>query len=227
MPASNDELPQGSRSIRLYSSLGIVLCSVGLFLALAGQVFEGRTRAYDDALLLWFRDPSNLSRPAGPAWVAEAVRDFTSLGSVPLLVLALLLTTGYLLLAGRHRFAGFTLLSTLGGSALSFALKGSYHRPRPSVVPHLSDVMTSSFPSGHAMHAAVVFLTFGALLAEAMPRRRLKLFILGSALGVTGLVGVSRVYLGVHYPSDVLAGWIAGLAWASASVLAARASRRA
>jgi undecaprenyl-diphosphatase len=215
-----------SRVLRLYLRMGSVLVCAGVFLALAGRVLEGDTRAVDDRLLLALRDPSDLSKPLGPSWFAEAVRDITSLGSVPLLAIALAVAVGYLLLAGKRRFALFTLLATLGGSAFSFALKGSYSRPRPAVVPHLSEVMTSSFPSGHAMHAAVVFLTFGGLLAEAARHRRLKIYILVNALLVTALVGFSRVYLGVHYPSDVLGGWIAGLGWAGFSAMVARWLRR-
>ena len=218
-------LTRPSRVVRLYVSLGAVLLYGGLFLALAGQVFQGETRAYDDRLLRMFRNPSDLAKPVGAGWVAETVRDITSLGSVPLLAFALGVAVGYLLLAGKRRLALFTLIATLGGSALSFLLKGSYNRPRPTLVPHLSDVITSSFPSGHAMHAAVVFLTFGGLLAEAAPRKRLKLYILAVALLATAAVGISRVYLGVHYPSDVLAGWIAGLGWASLSAMAARLFR--
>ncbi len=226
MPASMKQTVSTSRAVRLYVSLGALLLCVGSFLALAGRVLQGETRAFDDQLLLAFRDPVELSRPIGPGWVAEAVRDVTSLGSVPLLAIALVIAVGYLLLAGKRRFALFSLLATLGGSALSFALKGSYNRPRPGLVPHLSEVITSSFPSGHAMHAAVVFLTFGALLAETTRRRRLKIYILCIAVGITALVGVSRVYLGVHYPSDVLGGWIAGLGWASLSAVGARGMTR-
>jgi len=225
MPAPMNPLTRPSRVVRLYVSLGAVLLYGGLFLALAGQVFQGETRAYDDRLLRMFRNPSDLAKPVGAGWVAETVRDITSLGSVPLLAFALGVAVGYLLLAGKRRLALFTLIATLGGSALSFLLKGSYNRPRPTLVPHLSDVITSSFPSGHAMHAAVVFLTFGGLLAEAAPRKRLKLYILAVALLATAAVGISRVYLGVHYPSDVLAGWIAGLGWASLSAMAARLFR--
>src|SRR5207302_4145258 len=106
------------------------------------------------------------------------------------------------------------LVATLGGFLISGLLKNHYERPRPAVVPHLSYVYSSSFPSGHSMLSAVIYLTLGSLLARLAERRRLKIYCVAVAMLLTFLVGVSRVYLGVHYPTDVLAGWAAGLAWA-------------
>jgi undecaprenyl-diphosphatase len=118
------------------------------------------------------------------------------------------------------------LAATLGGLLLSTVLKERFDRPRPDVVPHKSHVMTSSFPSGHSLNSAVVYLTLGSLLAGLSQQRRLRLYFFGVALLLTFLVGVSRVYMGVHYPTDVLAGWFAGLAWALSCSLAARWLRR-
>ena len=117
----------------------------------------------------------------------------------------------------------FVLIATGGGLVISSVLKDIIARDRPSIVPHLSYVSTSSFPSGHSMLAAVAYLTLGSLLARLVVERRVKIYILVVALLITGLVGVSRVYMGVHYPTDVLAGWSAGLAWASICWLVARA----
>jgi undecaprenyl-diphosphatase len=116
----------------------------------------------------------------------------------------------------------FTLAATIGGTFVSLLLKNLFDRPRPEIVPHLSHVMTSSFPSGHSMLAAVVYLTLGSLLAAVMPTRGLKVYVLAVAVLLTIFVGLSRIYLGVHYPTDVLAGWLAGLTWALVCWLAAR-----
>jgi undecaprenyl-diphosphatase len=129
---------------------------------------------------------------------------------------------GYLVIARRHHAAIFILVATVGGALLSTALKGLYSRPRPDVVPHLASVTSYSFPSGHAMLSAVVYLTLGALLARLVEGRWTKLYFVGVAVLLTILVGSSRVYLGVHYPTDVAAGWAAGVGWAVLCWLLAR-----
>jgi undecaprenyl-diphosphatase len=120
----------------------------------------------------------------------------------------------YLWLVGKTRLMIFTLAATIGGALVSFGLKSAFSRPRPEIVPHLTHVYTSSFPSGHSMISAVVYLTLGSLLAAIMPNLKLKVYVLAVAIILTVFVGISRIYLGVHYPTDVLAGWLAGLVWA-------------
>jgi undecaprenyl-diphosphatase len=115
----------------------------------------------------------------------------------------------------RRRGAALLVSASVGGGMIvSTLLKFGFERPRPDLVPHATQVYTASFPSGHAMLSAVVFLTLGALLARVHKPRRVKLFFLSLAVVLTMLVGCSRVYLGVHWPSDVLAGWCVGAAWA-------------
>jgi len=196
---------------------GIVLLSglVLLFLRLADEVFEGETQAFDQSILLLFRDPTNINQLIGPSWLHEAVRDVTSIGSFSILGLLVGGIVIYLLLTNRRAIALFALASVLGGTAISTLLKLTYNRPRPDLTT-MSQQFTSSFPSGHAMLSAVTFLTLGAILSQLAPTRALRIYAIVSAIFLTVLVGVSRVYMGVHYPSDVLAGWCLGAAWALA-----------
>jgi undecaprenyl-diphosphatase len=170
--------------------------------------------AFDTAILLAFRVAGDPSTPIGPPQLHEAVRDITALGSFSVLVFICLSVIIYLFIARRPAAALFVLASVAGGQALSTLLKLGIDRPRPELVPHLMDVFTLSFPSGHAMLSAVTYLTLGALLAQVSTGRTMKIYVLAMAVLVTVLVGVSRIYLGVHWPSDVLAGWCAGAAWA-------------
>ena len=160
--------------------------------------------------------------PVGPAWLPEVGRDVTALGGVTLIVLVTGVVAGFLLLDRKYAATVFTLAATASGFALGAVLKSLFQRPRPSVVPHLMHANYSSFPSGHSMMSAVVYLTLGALLARLVAERRLKFYVLAVALLLTGIVGVSRVYMGVHYPTDVLAGWCVGLVWASLCWLVGR-----
>jgi undecaprenyl-diphosphatase len=193
-----------------------------VFIELLDEVSEGETRSVDEALLLGLRAPGDPTDPLGPPWFEEAMRDITSLGSVSALVIAVLAVVGFLALAKAWRPAIFTLAACGGGLAVSSLLKYAVDRPRPDLVPHGNLIHTSSFPSGHSMLSAVVYLTLAALVARLIDRKRLKGYALAVAVLVTLLVGVSRIYLGVHWPSDVLAGWSAGAAWALGCWLIAR-----
>ena len=184
------------------------------FAKLADAVVEGETRDFDELLLLSLRSPADPSDPLGPRWLEEMMRDFTALGGVGVLSAVTLAVVGFLAMTRRRHAAATVAVSVLGGLLLSHALKWGFARPRPDLVPHGQAVYTQSFPSGHAMMSAVAYLTLGALLARTQPRRRAKLYFLAVAGLLTALVGVSRVYLGVHWPTDVLAGWTVGAGWA-------------
>jgi undecaprenyl-diphosphatase len=203
-------------------ALAIVVASVWLFADLADEVLEGDTSRFDARVLLMLRDADDPATPIGPTWLAEAGRDITAIGGTAVLMLMIAAVTGYLWLIGKRGAMWLVLASTIGGWLLSSLLKYFFARPRPDVVPHLADVHTASFPSGHSMMSAVVYLTLGALLTRLVGRPLVKLYLLGVACLLTGLVGASRVYLGVHYPTDVLAGWLAGLVWATLCWLVAR-----
>jgi undecaprenyl-diphosphatase len=184
------------------------------FATLADAVGRGTTRSFDEALLVALRTPGDLADPVGPGWFEEMMRDFTALGSTGVLTLMVLAVAGFLAMSRKGHAALFVLLSVAGGVLLSQAVKWAYARPRPDLVPHGAEVYSASFPSGHSMMSAVVYLTLGALLARTLSDMAVRSYILAVAVVLTVLVGASRVYLGVHWPTDVLAGWALGGAWA-------------
>lgn len=176
----------------------------------------------DSRILLAFREPGDPANPIGSATFEGYVRDITALGGTALLTLFTALVVIFLLIAGKWQLALFVLVAVGGGQIVSTLLKLGIDRPRPDLVPHLMRETSLSFPSGHAMMSAVTYMTLGSLLARIVPERRLKIFFISVAVLLTLIVGVSRVYLGVHWPSDVLAGWCAGFAWAIGCWLIAR-----
>ncbi|HEX5355785.1 MAG TPA: phosphatase PAP2 family protein [Aquabacterium sp.] len=186
------------------------------FLEVAEEVLDGGAHAFDLTVLnlLGMHSPSGLGDR--PAWMLAMARDITALGSVTVLGLMVSAVIVFLAIAGRHMTALFVLMATTSGVLTMTALKGIFHRPRPELLAHGDYVMLASFPSGHAMVSALVYLTLGALLSQLMSSARLKLFVMGAMLILTGLIGISRIYLGVHWPTDVMAGWAAGTAWALA-----------
>ena len=196
-------------------ALGGAATGVLAFILIAGTVFNGGFRGIDEALLLALRNPADLSDPLGPAWFEEMVRDLTALGSTAVLTLIVLAVSGFLYLTDRPRKALAVLGWSAAGALLSTVTKLGFARPRPDLVPHGAEVYTHSFPSGHALSSAVIFLTLGAMLALVQDSRRIKFYVLAFAVMLTVIVGLSRVYLGVHWPSDVLAGWALGAAWAT------------
>jgi undecaprenyl-diphosphatase len=204
--------------IRTAFSKRLILVAIGIgvcgFITVAVLVNMGITQDLDERLLRLPRDPADPSRTLGPAWLEEIARDLTALGGIAGLCLLTLMVCGYLLICGKYRALLLVLAATLGGLVLNGLLKDRFDRPRPHVVPHKSQVMTSSFPSGHSLNSAVIYLTLATLLASLVEKPRPKVYFLSMGLLLTILVGVSRVYMGVHYPTDVLAGWCAGLAWA-------------
>lgn len=185
------------------------------FAEIADEVMEGETMGVDERILLALRNPENRADPWGPPMVEEIARDITGLGGVAILSGLTLAAAGYLALRGKRRAMIFLLAAIGGGIVASSLLKMGFDRPRPALVPHGSHVYTASFPSGHSMMSAVTYLTLGALLAKVESRRAIRAYLLALAALITFLVGVSRIYLGVHWPTDVLAGWTVGAAWAA------------
>lgn len=192
----------------------LVFGGIWLFVGVAGEVMEGDTQAFDESIVLSLRNPIDLADPIGPLWLEEVGRDLTALGGVAMLTILTVGVVIFLFLQGTTRAAYFVTIAVVGGVLLGTLLKSFFARPRPELVPHLSYVYTASFPSGHSLNAAVVYLALGVLLARLQKQRILKIYIMCVAACVTIAVGVSRVYLGVHWPTDVLAGWTAGAVWA-------------
>ncbi|MEN3977025.1 phosphatase PAP2 family protein [Emcibacter sp. SYSU 3D8] len=205
----------------MLAAIFLAAASALSFGLLVSEMVEGETRAFDKTVLLAFRDPANLAEPIGPDWLASAVRDVTSLGSTTMLTLIVMASAGYLLLDGKRASTVLLLISVIGGSVLSKVMKIAFGRERPDIVPHLMTETSLSFPSGHAMNSAILYLTLGALLARAQNGRRQQAYMFGVAALVAVVVGLSRVYLGVHWPTDVLAGWSVGAAWAMGCMAAA------
>lgn len=185
-----------------------------LFWQLAVRIGRGHTSQWDEAILRSLRSPEDPRDLIGPAWLQEAMLDATALGSPFVLGICVVAAVGFLYFEGQRRVALTAAATTLGGALMSMLLKQWFTRPRPAVVPHLREVLSFSFPSGHTMGAAVVYLTLGVMFMKSFRSRRAKAFSLSLAVFLTLAVGISRVYLGVHYPSDVLGGWIAGVSWA-------------
>jgi undecaprenyl-diphosphatase len=205
----------GRHELPILIAPGLAAAAIWIFMVLAEEIGEGETEEVDRTLLLSLRRADDLSDPIGPLWFEELVRDVTAFGGTGPLIFITIAAMLYLVLLRKYRTACFLLLALGGGQLVSSMLKLGFDRPRPDLVPHGMHVYTASFPSGHAMMAAVTWLTLGALLARTESRKRLKAYFILLAVLITILVGMSRVYLGVHWPTDVLGGWVAGSAWAA------------
>ena len=192
----------------------LVAGGIWLFVGIADEVMENEWHRLDEDILLALRNPDNLGDAIGPAWFEEMMRDFTALGGTAILAAVTLAVLGFLLLQRKKGMALYMAAAVSGGFLLSSLLKQVFDRPRPDLVPHNTYVMSASFPSGHSMVSAVVYLTLGGLLARYIKDRRMKIYVLCLAVLTTVMIGCSRVYLGVHWPTDVLAGWTAGASWA-------------
>jgi undecaprenyl-diphosphatase len=216
----------GRHELPVLVGMLVLVVSVWAFIAIADEVVEGETQDFDRWALRSLRVPGDLATPIGPKWLHEVGRDLTALGGIAVLSLMVTAVAGFLWLRRLYGAMWLVIISTLSGLAVSTGLKLLFERERPSDVTPLSHVMSHSFPSGHSMLSAVVYLTLGALLGRIVEGWRFKAYFLIVAVLLTVLVGLSRIYLGVHYPTDVLAGWAAGLAWAVLCWLVARFLQR-
>jgi undecaprenyl-diphosphatase len=202
--------------MRTLATLLVAAALTLMFGLVANELSTGETHAFDRAVLMAMRSAANPRDPIGPPWLEEMGRDVTSLGSNVVLAIITLGAGGFLALSGTPRAALLVAVSVGSGSVVVQVLKDLFGRVRPDVVPHGLTELTRSFPSGHAALAAVTYLTLGALIARVQSTRAQKTYVLTIAVVLTLLVGISRVYLARHWPTDVLAGWCLGSAWALA-----------
>lgn len=204
-PVSNNRILQ-----RILSLLALNFLS---FAVIAWIVATGKTHLFDSTLLLSLRNPDDTTDPLGPPWLEEMVRDFTALGSVGVLSFTVVTVCVLLWLVGKRKSCAFLFFVCISGTIIGQLLKMAFDRARPDLVPHASVVYSTSFPSGHSMMAAVVWMTLAILLTQAMHQQRHRVFVFALTTFLVILIGLSRVYLGVHWPTDVLAGWLSGIAW--------------
>jgi undecaprenyl-diphosphatase len=191
-----------------------MICSgIVIFVGVTEVVRDGELHEAETGWMEHLRSPDDPSRPIGPLWLRRWSLDITALGSGTVLTLMTFLVVGYLLIERWFASAFFLIVAVGGGMLLTISLKGFFNRDRPIAVPHLTDAFFQSYPSGHSMMSSVVYLTMAVLLARTT-KRRVKIYWVSAALLLSFLVGISRVYLGVHYPTDVVAGWAGGTAWA-------------
>lgn len=216
----------GAEGFYVFGAVLVLIIMVWVFAELAENVHEGETQRIDEAILHFFRHQDQPSVPVGPPWLPQVMRDITALGGHAVLTLATLIAVGFCTVIKRLGPALFVLAASIGATALNSLLKGLFERARPDTLLHLTEVSTTSFPSGHSALSAAIYLSLAVIVAQLTTHHAARLYILGSALLLTGLVGASRIYLGVHYPSDVLAGWVIGLAWAISCWLAMQALQR-
>lgn len=203
-----------SRSVQRVLAIFAGCCAVAMIASvLLSELSSGHWRAFDEWFLRAFRTMADPATPIGSRAVQIAVRDATALGGTLPLVLLVVIVATYLLLKGHMRTAGAIVASALLGVFASEIVKSLVGRGRPDIVPHLVPEVSGSFPSGHAMMSAIVYLTLGTMLARLETDRNVRRYIVGTAIALTIMVGVSRVYLGVHWPSDVMAGWTLGALW--------------
>ena len=198
----------------LFTSVAAICVGVCLFIYVASAVKHETYRETEEHFMVSLRNPQDLSVPVGPHWLGEIGRDVSAIGGAVWVITLSLLVIGYLGMRKQWGRVALVVVTVAGGYVLSNFLKITFDRERPSVVPHLSEINSASFPSGHSMLSSLVYLTLGSLLAQAAERRREKVYFVSVAFFLTFVIGLSRVFLGVHYPTDVLAGWGAGMAWA-------------
>lgn len=204
----------------------LLCCGLGVFFTVAFLVMNDLTDEIDRQIILTMRNSSDLSDAGGPVWFQETAAELTALGGYPILILISIFVVIALLIGRKASAAFFLSVTLISGSVVSSLLKLLFNRPRPDLVDHLDKTFTSSFPSAHAMVSMIAWLTLAAVAVRFMKSRPLRIYVLWGAVTIALMIGMTRVYLGVHWPSDVIAGWAMGLTWASFSWLIADAFSR-
>ena len=227
MNRSITALVQGMRDYRTaflpLAIFAVAAAGISLFLSIADELDDGELNAVDERIFLLFHTPSGA--PVGPEWLQETAAEITALGGYTVVGILVAAVIGFLVVSRKYGPALYTFLSIGTGTLVGHLLKELYARPRPDLVEHLVNTHTPSFPSGHAMVSAIVYLTLGSLILRFVDDFRVRAYVLALAILLTLMIGVTRIYLGVHWPSDVVAGWAMGAAWASLAWLTVSALR--
>jgi undecaprenyl-diphosphatase len=200
--------------LRVILLFGGISLTALLFLWLWSEIAEGELAAIDQAILLAFRQSGDSQTMAGPSWLRQTMLDFTTLGGTTILTMVITGSALFVYLKGARHMAFVILGATISGALVVTLLKNFFQRPRPMLVDHLVVEHSASYPSGHAANSAIIFLTIAVLFLRVEPSLKTRIFVLATAIFLTLAVGISRVALGVHWPSDVLAGWMFGTSWA-------------
>jgi undecaprenyl-diphosphatase len=209
------------RAVGAFLVIGMVVVlvmSVG-FAMLAEQVMAGATLHADESIL-------RMMERMGAPWLDNVALEVTALGARVVVWMVVLVASVFMWSSRHHYSAALLWVSMIGAGFVNAALKVSFNRPRPDVFPwRTQHVGLASFPSGHAMTSVVVYGTLAFLIARLAPTKLLRRITWVTAILVILLIGWSRLYLGVHYPSDVLAGFVMGAAWAIICALGIEAVR--
>lgn len=200
----------------------LIVAGTWAFFGIAASVSGGHSKEFDEQVVRMFRQPDQPQETIGPKWLAQFAREITALGSYSALMIVVTISAIFLSAADQKIALRTLLWASLSGYGFMALLKLRFQRPRPDLVPHLADFHSSSFPSGHALMSALVYVTLAFQLLRVVRKRRLRFAIIVTAIMLTTVVGASRVFLGVHFPSDVLAGWTAGLVWSLLWLIGAR-----
>ena len=205
-------------------ALAIVTLGIMTFVEIADDMTEADGQAFDQMVLHWMQPVAG--HPRGPWWLHEAAADITSLGGIAVLTLFAVVALGMLLILRKRLSAVLLVIGLAGGVSLSEGLKAMFERERPPAAFQAVETLNASFPSGHALLSTVFYLTVAVMMTRAFPKRRLKAYVLGVGMVFALMVGLTRVYLGAHWASDVMAGWCVGAAWAMALWLVSYAVER-
>lgn len=201
--------------IKVVVAVFAIIIGILGFIILAGFVSRGSTSHFDMQILKSFRYSDDLARPIGPEWLFEVMRDITSLGGSTMVFLITLFVVGYFILKKQYSMLFLILAAVIGGAVMDLELKVLFSRIRPQIIPNLIPEKSFGFPSGHSMMSTIIYLSLASLIARLQMRRIDKIYIISVAVFLSFMIGISRIYLGVHYPTDVLGGWSLGLAWAA------------
>lgn len=204
-------IPRSNKILIILSSSIILFCLIAIL------IFTGATKQFDERILLLLRQTKNTAIPVGPAWLQDFMTDISSMGSVSVIIIVTLFVSGFFIIKKNYYLLRVILFAAIGGGVSDLLLKGIFERHRPEIVPHLVNVNSWSFPSGHSVMSAVVYLSLAVIFIPLNLKEEIKNYILTSAIIITLLIGISRVYLGVHYPTDVIGGWTLGIIWSCIS----------